>query len=94
MALWGKKLPGEFRELGWQDKVVNVAVLAKKAEIPGPLHDIVVMRYSFGRAVPRHISDWRMPLVKEELYKLGKVKENADLAARARDARKAIPHYV
>ena len=54
------------------DQVVRVAMYARKAGDTGPLHDMVVMRYFYGRAVPRHVDDWHLPTLKAELGRLAK----------------------
>lgn len=54
------------------DQVVRVAVSAKQAGDTGPLHDMVVMCYFFGRAVPNHVDDWHLPTLEAELTRLTK----------------------
>ena len=54
------------------DQVIRVAVSARQAGDTGPLHDMVVMRYFFGRAVPNHVDDWHLPTLEKELTRLTK----------------------
>jgi hypothetical protein len=66
----------------WHDDVVLVAVFAKRAGIAGALHDMVIMHYINGAAVPSNGRGWKPRVIRSELRRIAACPspELADLA--------------